>query len=122
MLGPEERDFSKLMRPEVSDEVLTELLADSAGFGADQIDKQAAGERLFSRVWNANKVAVCKNPLVRAYTGDPSTSDAVGMAAHVLGLMAVVHGLNMALIAALAVRIGLRELCKGVCEESPDGA
>lgn len=121
-MDPQERDLSKLMDPELSDEQLTELLADSAGLGADQIDKQATGKRLFSRVWNENKAAVCKNPVVRAYTGDPSTADAVRMAAHVLGLMAVVHGLNMALIAALAVRIGLRELCKGVCEETPDGA
>ena len=93
------------------------LLADNAGLGADEMDKESSGRTFFSRVWRNQKEAICGNNIVKLYIGDPSTSDATTIATQVLGLLIAVPGINMALIACLAVRIGLRKLC-GAAEKN----
>ncbi len=90
---------------------LYERLADSAGLGADEINKAAEGKAFFSRVWNRQKDAVCGHPLIQAYIRNPSVSDGTAIAAQVLNLLVGIPGLNMVVVASLAVRIGLRQLC-----------
>jgi hypothetical protein len=92
-------------------EKLYERLADSAGLGADEINKAAEGKAFFSRVWNRQKDVVCSHPLIQAYIRNPSVSDGTAIAAQVLNLLVGIPGLNMVVVASLAVRIGLRQLC-----------
>ncbi|MFI4893997.1 MAG: hypothetical protein ACIAQ0_11255 [Phycisphaerales bacterium JB058] len=104
-------ELSRYLSPERSETELYELLAESAGLGADEINKESEGRELFSRVWRQKRDTVCADKKVRAYIGDPTTSDASMIAAHLLGLLSPIDGLNVAILAALWVRIGLRQLC-----------
>lgn len=92
---------------------LYEMLADSAGLGADEIDKEAEGRSLFSRLWIRHREKVCSNDLVRAYVRDPTTSDATMVAMQVANVFIAIQGVNIAIVAALILRIGLRTLCRG---------
>lgn len=87
------------------------LLADNAGLGADEINKAGAGKTFFSRIWAQQKERVCASRMVQAYMHDPNTADATDIVTHVLSLLVVVPGINMLIVACLAVRIGLRALC-----------
>lgn len=104
-------EIARLMDEGIDVDDLYETLAESAGLGADQIDKPSAGKAFFARIWAQQKAAVCGNKLVQVYIRDPNASDATTIATQVLGILVVIPGVNMAVIACLAVRIGLRSLC-----------
>lgn len=90
---------------------LYEALADSAGLGADEINKSGAGKSYFSRIWAQQCPAICRNNFVRAYIEDENTADGVDLITQLLTILVVVPGVNMVIVACLAVRIGLRSLC-----------
>lgn len=104
-------DIIALLRNDVSDERLYEMLADSAGLGADEINKAAEGKTLFSRIWLRQKNNICGNAAIQAYIKNPNVSDATNIAAQVANLLVGITGINIAIVACLIVRIGLRTLC-----------
>lgn len=107
----DDHDLAVLLQSDVSDEKLYEMLADSAGLGADEINKVAEGKTLFSRIWLRQKSSICGNKVVQAYIKDPNASDATNIAAQIANLLAGITGINIAIVVCLIIRIGLRTLC-----------
>jgi hypothetical protein len=99
---------------EISESELYGLLTDSAGLGADNIDREAEGRVIFSRAWHKVRGLVCGQPFVQAYIKNPNVSDATAVAAQLTNLLIVIPGVNVVIVACLIVRIGLRKLCEGV--------
>ena len=104
-------ELQRLSNPELTEVELFAMLAESAGLGADEIDRAGEGRVLFSRIWKRCGGAICANPIVKAYVSNPTASDSTTIAAQVLNLLAQVDGVNVVVVAALALRIGLRTLC-----------
>ncbi len=94
-----------------TDEDLYVALADSAGLGADELDKAGVGKTMFSRVWHQAADKICANTMVAAYMRDPTTADMTAIVAQIVNLLVAVKGINVVIIACLALRIGLRRLC-----------
>lgn len=109
--GPSPDAVKHYLDESIPVERLYEMLADSAGLGADEIDKSGEGRTLFSRLWRRYGKNVCANPIVQAYIGNPDAADTVAVMTHILGVFAAVKGVNIALVAALSLRLGLRMLC-----------
>lgn len=107
----DEANIPALLAPTTSIDALYESLADSAGLGADEINKAGAGKSLFSRIWMQQRSKVCENPTVQIYMNDPNAADATDIVTTLLTLLVVVPGINMVVVACLAVRLGLRSLC-----------
>jgi hypothetical protein len=97
----------------VSDDELYKMLADSAGLGADEINKAAEGKTLFSRIWLRKKNNLCNNSVVQAYIKDPNAADATILSAQIVNVFIAVPGVNVAVVCCLVIRIGLRKLCAG---------
>lgn len=108
---PREAEIERYLDPRLSDDALYAALADSAGLGADELDRSGAGKTMFSRVWRQAADKVCANKMVAAYIRDPTASDATAIAAQIINLLVAVKGINVVIVACLAMRIGLRKLC-----------
>ena len=106
-------ELQRLSNPDVSETELFALLAESAGLGADEIDRVGEGRLLFSRIWQRHGKSICAHPVVKAYIANPTTSDATMVGAQIINLLVQVDGINVVTVAALALRIGLRALCAG---------
>ncbi len=106
-------ELQRLSHPAVSETELFALLAESAGLGADEIDRAGEGRLLFSRIWQRHGRTICTHPVVKAYITNPTTSDATMVGAQIINLLVQVDGINVVAVAALALRIGLRALCAG---------
>ncbi|MCC8984997.1 MAG: hypothetical protein LM513_00195 [Nitrospira sp.] len=120
MTNTENLEYTALQRylAELSDEQLYEILADSAGLGADEINRAAEGRMIFSRIWHKHKKQICGNALVSLYIKDPNTSDATAVAAQLINIFINIPGINVAVVAALSLRIGLRKLCASLTDET----
>lgn len=101
----------RYLDPSVSESDLYALLADSAGLGADDVDRVVEGRGIFSRLWRVHGDAICVNPIVRGYVQNPTTIDSVALCTHMLGVVASIQGINLVLFCSIAVRIGIRTLC-----------
>ncbi len=96
---------------DLSDEQLYEMLADSAGFGADETNRSAEGKMLFSRIWRKFKRHICENAVIKLYITNPNASDTTAVLSQILNVLINLPGINVAIVAALSFRIGLRCLC-----------
>lgn len=115
-----QQELAALLSKEKSNELLYVALAESAGLGADEIDKPGEGKALFSRLWNRHGDAVCRSHVVQAYLRDPTTADATMIGAQIVNILIAIEGVNVLIVAALALRIGLRSLCPVVPETAPE--
>ena len=110
-MAADDADIASFLASSRSIEELYEVLADSAGLGADEINKAGAGKSLFSRIWMQQRSRVCSNTTVPIYMNDPNTADATDIVTTLMTLLVVVPGINMVVVACLAIRVGLRSLC-----------
>ena len=116
MQPSEENDLALIGRylgADFTDDQLYELLSDSAGLGADEINRSAEGKARFSVFWARQKRNICALPAVRQYVSNPNISDSTMIAAQIANHLVNVPGVNVMVIACLALRIGLRALCSG---------
>ena len=104
-------ELQRLLSPEIKETDLFAQLAESAGLGADEIDRPGEGRLLFSRIWKRCGNTICAHPLVKAYVSNPTISDTTTVAAQIINLLVQVDGINVIVVAALSLRIGLRTLC-----------
>ena len=112
-----EQELKRLTAPTITEDELFALLAQSAGLGADEIDPVGEGKLQFSRIWQRFGTKICKNPVVQAYTGNPTASDATMVSAQIINLLSEIEGINVVVVTALVLRIGLRSLCSTVTEK-----
>ncbi|MEO1222214.1 MAG: hypothetical protein AAFY42_12835, partial [Pseudomonadota bacterium] len=106
-----EAELERLTATETSEDELYALLAQSAGLGADEIDPVGEGKLQFSRIWQRVGNKICKNKVVQAYVGNPTASDATMVSAQIINLLSEIEGINVVVVTALILRIGLRSLC-----------
>jgi len=111
-------EIKRLADPALSEDDLFVMLAQSAGLGADEIDPAGEGKLQFSRIWQRVGSTVCANGVVKAYIGNPTMADATTVSAQIINLLSEIEGINVVVVAALAMRIGLRTLCARF-EETP---
>lgn len=121
-----EAELERLTAPETSEDELYARLAQSAGLGADEIDPVGEGKLQFSRIWQRVGNKICKNKVVQAYVGNPTASDATMVSAQIISLLSEIEGINVVVVTALILRIGLRSLCSTVkddeaADEDKDG-
>lgn len=115
-----EQELNRLTDTAVSEDELFAMLAKSAGLGADEIDPVGEGKLQFSRIWQRVGSKICKNPVVQAYVGNPTASDATMVSAQILNLLSEIEGINIVVVTALILRIGLRNLCERVAQAEKD--
>lgn len=115
-------EIERLSDPELSEDELFAMLAKSAGLGADEIDPVGEGKLQFSRIWHRVGSTICANSAVKVYVGNPTASDATMVSAQIVNLLIEIEGINVVVIAALAMRIGLRTLCGRVAEANKDAS
>ena len=112
-----EQELKRLTDEAISEDELFSMLAQSAGLGADEIDPAGEGKLQFSRIWQRIGSKICKNPVVQAYVGNPTASDVTMVSAQIINLLSEIEGINIVVVTALILRIGLRSLCERVAEE-----
>lgn len=99
------------------DGLFLELGKQTLGPGAMRDDLAAAGKAIFRNMHGSLRSILCRDERLRAYA-DPSNAhaaDGLGLLAVIASLIASVSvGLNSMLVAALVLRIGLRNICEGV--------
>ena len=113
------KELERLTSSAMTDDELFEMLAQSAGLGADEIDPVGEGKLQFSRIWQRVGSKICKNAAVRAYVGNPTASDATMVSAQIINLLSEIEGINVVVVTALVLRIGLRSLCERVKDDEP---
>lgn len=112
-----EQELKRLTAPTTTVDELFALLAQSAGLGADEIDPVGEGKLQFSRIWQRFGSKICKKSVVQAYVGNPTASDATMVSAQIINLLSEIEGINVVVVTALILRIGLRSLCSTVTDK-----
>lgn len=116
------RDAQAIAARELDEDALFAQLAESAGLGADETDPAEEGRSLFSRVLRRHRDEICASPIVKSYISSANISDTTVIATHLASLLVAVKGLNVALLVALMLRIGLRSLCAEPRDAAAGGA
>ena len=100
------------------DSAYEKLGAEELGVGAAPADLVRAGKRAFDNAWDTVKVSICASDIVKKSATNQNAIDSGTVAALISSASGAVmwSSVNIALVAYIAARVGVRILCTPLWE------